>query len=100
MRPVGAEIINQLSIITFAFLEVIFLKVYRCRYSSGKLSQILTEDLDDFHTEKDELLRAGLSVSKFIHTDDTGARHKGKNGYCTHMAMIFLPGLAVQKVKV
>ena len=57
--------------------------------SSGKLSQILTEDLDDFHTEKDELLRTGLSVSKFIHTDDTGARHKGKNGYCTHIGNDF-----------
>ena len=32
MRPVGAEIINQLSIITFAFLEVIFLKVYNSEY--------------------------------------------------------------------
>ncbi len=57
--------------------------------SSGKLSQILTEDLDDFHAEKDELLRTGLSVSQYIHTDDTGARHKGKNGYCTHIGNDF-----------
>ena len=28
---------------------------------------------------------AGLSVSHSIHTDDTGARHDGKNGYCTHI---------------
>ncbi|SCN46940.1 Mobile element protein [methanotrophic endosymbiont of Bathymodiolus azoricus (Menez Gwen)] len=55
--------------------------------SSGKLSHILTEDLDDFHTEKDELLRTGSSVSQYIHTDDTGARHKGENGYCTHMVL-------------
>ena len=25
----------------------------------------------------------GLAVSSFIQTDDTGARHNGKNGYCT-----------------
>ena len=25
-----------------------------------------------------------MSVSQYIHTDDTGARHDGKNGYCTH----------------
>ena len=57
--------------------------------SSGKLSYILTEDLDDFHAEKDELLKMGLSVSKYIHTDDTGARHKGQNGYCTHIGNDF-----------
>jgi len=57
--------------------------------SSGKLSHILTEDLDDFHAEKDELLRTGLSVSQYIHTDDTGARHKGENGYCTHIGNEF-----------
>jgi len=57
--------------------------------SSGKLSHILTEDLADFHAEKDELLRMGLSVSQYIHTDDTGARHKGKNGYCTHIGNDF-----------
>jgi hypothetical protein len=27
----------------------------------------------------------GLRVSKHIHADDTGARHQGKNGYCTHI---------------
>ena len=53
--------------------------------SSGRLSQFITDDLDVFHDEKDQLLQAGLSVSKYIHTDDTGARHDGKNGYCTHI---------------
>jgi hypothetical protein len=53
--------------------------------SSGRLSQFITDDLDMFHDEKDQLLQAGLSVSQYIHTDDTGARHDGKNGYCTHI---------------
>ena len=53
--------------------------------SSGRLSQFITDGLDVFHDEKDQLLQAGLSVSKYIHTDDTGARHDGKNGYCTHI---------------
>jgi hypothetical protein len=26
-----------------------------------------------------------LSVSDYVHTDDTGARHDGKAGYCTHI---------------
>ena len=53
--------------------------------SSGRLSQFITDDLNMFHDEKDQLLQAGLSVSQYVHTDDTGARHNGKNGYCTHI---------------
>jgi len=53
--------------------------------SSGRLSQFITEGLDVFHDEKDQLLQTGLSVSQYVHTDDTGARHDGKNGYCTHI---------------
>ena len=53
--------------------------------SSGRLSQFITDGLDVFHDEKDQILQAGLSVSQYIHTDDTGARHDGKNGYCTHV---------------
>ncbi|ORU95033.1 MAG: hypothetical protein A6F70_10555 [Cycloclasticus sp. symbiont of Bathymodiolus heckerae] len=40
MRPVGAEIINQLSIITFAFLEVIFLKVYITIMAGGNVMNV------------------------------------------------------------
>lgn len=51
--------------------------------SAGQLNEILTEDKEDFHSEKAGILSAGLAVSAFIQTDDTGARHQGKNGYCT-----------------
>jgi hypothetical protein len=40
---------------------------------------------EQFHAEKDKILEVGLRVSGHIHVDDTGARHKGKNGYCTHI---------------
>ena len=53
--------------------------------SSGQISRILTEDKEDYHTEKDELLTAGINHSTFIHVDDTGSRHDGKNGYCTQI---------------
>ena len=53
--------------------------------SSGRLSQFITDGLDLFHDEKDQLLQTGLSVSRYVHADDTGARHDGKNGYCTHI---------------
>jgi len=67
--------------------------------SSGKLSDFLTEDLDGFHAEKNELLKTGLSVSQYIHTDDTGARHKGKNGYCTHIGNDFFAWFASTESK-
>ncbi len=57
--------------------------------SSGQLSDILIEDKDLFHKEKDAILAAGLKVSGYINVDDTGARHNGKNGYCTHIGNEF-----------
>jgi hypothetical protein len=51
--------------------------------SSGQLHQILTENHEELHKEKDDILTAGLELSAFIQVDDTGSRHKGKNGYCT-----------------
>lgn len=53
--------------------------------SSGQLSRIITQGKNDFHDEKDRILSVGLEVSKYINVDDTGARHDGKNGYCTHI---------------
>ena len=51
--------------------------------SSGELSQLITKGHEQFHAEKDELLTTGIRCSSYIQTDDTGTRHKGKNGYCT-----------------
>jgi hypothetical protein len=53
--------------------------------STGQLSRILTEGKDAFHQEKDELLPAGLEVSSYVQVDDTGARHQGHSGVCTHI---------------
>lgn len=53
--------------------------------SAGQINNILTEKKDAFHEEKDEILQAGLQVSTYVGVDDTGARHQGKNGYCTHI---------------
>lgn len=57
--------------------------------SSGQVSRILTEQKDAFHLEKQGVLCAGLEVSDYINVDDTGARHAGKNGYCTHIGNEF-----------
>ena len=53
--------------------------------STGQLNNLLIEEKDRFHQEKDRVLSVGLQVSGYINVDDTGARHKGKNGYCTHI---------------
>jgi hypothetical protein len=53
--------------------------------SMGQLSRILTEQKEAFHHEKDQLLPAALEVSPYVQVDDTGARHKGRNGYCTQI---------------
>ncbi len=53
--------------------------------SAGKLNNILIENKERFHQEKDDILAVGLQVSSYINVDDTGARHNGKNGYCTHI---------------
>jgi hypothetical protein len=51
--------------------------------SPGQLGRILTQGKEGFHQEKAEVLTAGLAVSSYIGTDDTGARHQGHNGFCT-----------------
>lgn len=53
--------------------------------STGEINRILSEGKEDFHQEKDDLLKAGLSVSAYITVDDSGARHKGQNGYVTQV---------------
>ena len=57
--------------------------------SSGQLNHLLTVNKEMFHKEKKEILSAGLAVSPYINVDDTGARHQGKNGYCTHIGNEF-----------
>jgi hypothetical protein len=56
---------------------------YDVDISEGELNRILTENQDTFHQEKDEVREAGLQTASYIGTDDTGARHQGRNGYCT-----------------
>lgn len=51
--------------------------------SSGQLNNILSQNNENFHREKDELLLAGIEATNQIQVDDTGARHAGKNGYAT-----------------
>ena len=53
--------------------------------SKGKINEIIVEEKDPFHVEKEDILKAGLETSSYVNVDDTGARHGGKNSYCTHV---------------
>ncbi len=51
--------------------------------SSGQLHKLLVDGHELFHKEKEDVLRAGLSASAFVQTDDTGNRHNAQNGFTT-----------------
>lgn len=57
--------------------------------SRGQTNNILIENKQRFHEEKDQILSAGLEISSYVNVDDTGARHQGKNGYCTYIGNEF-----------
>jgi hypothetical protein len=47
--------------------------------------RLLNEGQESFLNEANEVLRAGLESAAWITVDDTGARHKAKNGFCTQI---------------
>jgi hypothetical protein len=53
--------------------------------SERQVQRLLTERQDGFLTENRDVLRAGLESSSWISADDTGARHKAVNGFCTQI---------------
>jgi hypothetical protein len=53
--------------------------------SKRQVQRLLTERHDDFLAESQAVLRAGLETAPFVSADDTGARHAGKNGFCTQI---------------
>ena len=53
--------------------------------SKRQLQRLLTDKQESFVAEAQEILRAGLETSPYVSVDDTGARHAGKNGFCTQI---------------
>jgi hypothetical protein len=52
----------------------------RRRSGSSELSA-----LGPYLHESRDVLRAGLQGARWVSTDDTGARHQAKNGFCTQI---------------
>lgn len=53
--------------------------------SKRQIVRLLSARQDAFLAEAKEVLRTGLRSASWITVDDTGARHKAKNGFCTHI---------------
>jgi len=53
--------------------------------SVGQINALLSGANAEFFAEKDQLLVTSLEVSRHITVDDSGARHRGNNGYVTQI---------------
>ncbi len=53
--------------------------------SKREVQRLLTEKHDSFLSEVNEVLHAGLQAASWVSVDDTGARHKAANGFCTRI---------------
>jgi Transposase IS66 family len=53
--------------------------------SKRQVMRLLIEGQDAFLGEARAVHRTGIATAAWITVDDTGARHKAKNGFCTHI---------------
>ena len=53
--------------------------------SKRQVMRLLIAGQDVFLAEARDVLRAGLQSASWITVDDTGARHKAANGFCTQI---------------
>ena len=53
--------------------------------SSGQVHNILMNESESFSGLGEKILSVGLKEAEYIETDDTGAKHRNKTGYCTYI---------------
>ncbi len=53
------------------------LREWGIQISSGAIDALLSAEQDDFHAEKDALLKRALATAAYVTVDDSGARHRG-----------------------
>ena len=53
--------------------------------SKRHVMRLLIDRQDNFLAESRDVLRMGLRTAAWITVDDTGARHAGRNGFCTQI---------------
>jgi hypothetical protein len=62
-----------------------FLRSVGVAISKRQLVRLLNKNHEGLIAEAQDVLRAGLETSSWVSVDDTGARHAGKNGFCTQI---------------
>lgn len=67
--------------------------------SKRAVQRLLTEQQQDFLDEARDVLRAGLEISPWVSVDDTGARHKARNGFCTQIGNDWFTWFATRSCK-
>jgi hypothetical protein len=67
--------------------------------SKREVQRLLAEKQQDFLDEARDVLRAGLQTSPWVSVDDTGARHKAKNGFCTQIGNDWFTWFATRSTK-
>ena len=58
-----------------------FLSTFGISIAASTISNMITEDHERFHEEKESIIDAGLQAGPYQHIDDTGCRVDGKNAY-------------------
>lgn len=53
--------------------------------SEGQVHNILMNESEGYRGESEKILTAGIEEAPYLRTDDTGAKHQHKSGYCTHI---------------
>jgi hypothetical protein len=76
-----------------------FLRSVGVAISKRQLQRLLTDKQESFVAEAQDVLRAGLETSPYVSVDDTGARHKAKNGFCTQIGNDWFTWFATRSSK-
>jgi hypothetical protein len=76
-----------------------FLRSVGVAISKRQLQRLLTDKKENFVAEAQDVLRAGLETSPYVSVDDTGARHAGKNGFCTQIGNDWFTWFATRSSK-
>jgi hypothetical protein len=64
---------------------IVQLRAIGIAISKRQVVRLLNEGQGTFLDEAREVLRAGLAAASWISVDDTGARHRHRNGVCTQL---------------
>lgn len=78
---------------------VALLQMLGLTISERQVVRVLNDAKGLFIEEARDVLRAAFRTAAWISVDDTGARHKGKNGFCTQMGNDFFTFFATTMSK-